>query len=286
MIKSAKISLQTVILFSIFLFVSGLLLYPFFLEFYRYWDSEPEASSALMIPLFSVYMLWIQRGKLKNIDIGEYDISFSRTGFYLLILGLALFVFGRFIYILLLQACALVLITISTILFLYGKNAFRFSVVPVLFLLFILPIPESLYNIVAEPLKNIIAYFSASILSFLNVPLLKEANVIYLPSISLSIHESCSGIRTTISLLAISSAFSYIFLKAYRFRIIFIVISIPIGVFINVLRVVIIGILAYLINGDVAMIFHGKAWIFVTPVGIITIFIAGYMFRCRELKES
>jgi len=281
-----RFSLHTFILSALLLIVAGFLFYPTFFELYMYWDSEPESSSALMIPLFSAYMLWVQRDKLGKLHSNPNDDFFSKSSLVLLISGLSLFVFGRFVYILSLQAFALVVITAAVIRFTYGNDLFSITAPPILFLLFTLPIPLSVFNAIAEPLKQFIANASTSILLLFNVPLLKDGNVLHLPSISLLIHESCSGIRTTVSILAISCAFAYMFLKSYPFRIAFVVISIPIGVLTNILRVVIIGLLAHSMNGDVAMKFHRNAWAFVTPVGIALIFIAGYLFRCRELKDS
>ncbi len=281
-----RFSLHTFIFTSLLLIVAGLLFYPSFFELYMYWDSEPESSSALMIPLFSAYMLWVQRDKLIKLQINPKNNFFSKSGFLLLISGIALFVFGRFTYILFIQALAFTIITVAVIRFIYGTDVFRIIAPPILFLLFTLPIPVSVFNAIAEPLKQFIAYSSTSILLLFNIPLLKDGNVIHLPSISLLISESCSGIRTTISTLAISCAFAYMFLKSYPFRVAFVIISIPIGVLTNILRVVIIGFLAYFINGDAAMKFHGNAWAFVTPLGIAIIFITGYLFRCCERRDT
>jgi len=281
-----RFSLHTIFFSSLLIITAGFLFYPFFLELYTYWDSEPESSSALMIPLFAAYMLWVQRDKLIRSRINTNDNLFSKSGFVLLMSGLALFAFGRFLYILSLQAFAFVVIAVGVIRFVYGNDLFRITAAPIIFLLFMLPIPVSVFNTIAEPLKQFIAYLSTSILLLFNVPLLKDGNVIHLPSISLLVHESCSGIRTTISTFAISFAFAYMFLRSYPLRIAFLIMAIPVGILTNILRVVVIGLLASVFNGDVAMKFHGNAWAFVTPVGIATIFIVGYLFRCYELRNS
>ena len=281
--KEVKIQLHMIVLSAALLSVSLLLFYPFLHEFYIYWDNDPEASSALIIPVFSAYMIWIQKPKLKNLQLFKpYDFSFSKSGFLLLIGGLVLFIIGSFTYVILIKAFAFIVIIIASVLFLFGKDLLKPTLAPILFLLFMLPIPAQAYYVVAEPLKYFIADASTAVLLFLNIPLLMDENVIHLPSISLLIHESCSGIQTTISIVAISSAFAYMFLRSNLLRIAFVMIAIPIGILTNVLRVVIIGVLAYLYDGDVAMKFHANAWVIVTPAGIFTIFLIGNLLRCHE----
>lgn len=260
------------------------LFYHFFLEFYAYWDTYPEASYVFLIPLFSAYIIWVQRDRFKRLQFNKYN-SFSKNGLILLIGGLILFIIGNFTYVLFVKTVAFIVIIAASILFLYGKELFRIVLFPVLFLSFMLPIPTPVYQAVAEPLKYFIADFTTTILSLLNIPVFIEGNVIYLPSISLLIHESCSGIQTVISLLAISSAFAYLFLKSYRYRIAIIAMAVPLGILVNVLRIVMIGILSFLYSSNIAMTFHEYAWILVTPVGIFATFLGGYILRCHELKN-
>ncbi len=278
--------LQTFFFLSIILFISALLFSRFFSELYIYWDTEPEASSALIIPVFSLYMIWIQKSRFMSMQFIRQDSYFSGSGFILLAGGLILFIAGSFTYILLINTIAFIVIVVSSVLFLFGREVFRVTLVPILFLLFMLPIPVQAYNAVAEPLKYFIADSSAAVLSLLQIPLIIDDNVIHLPSISLLIHESCSGIRTVISVCAIGTAFAYIFLKSYLYRISFMIVAVPIGILTNILRVVIIGILAFLYDGDIAMEFHSHAWTVVTPVAILSTFLIGHYFRCHERRDT
>jgi len=271
-----------VILLSLFI----LLFAPFIFEFYDYSSTNPESSSVLMILFFAVFLLWERRDQLKNIKYSQGDIFFSRSGFVLLIGGVLFYVFGVFTYVLFIQAIAFIIILIASILFIYGNYLFRLTGIPILFLLFIVPFPTQVYRAIADPLKYFIAHASTGILLWFNIPLLIEGNIIHLPSISLQIHETCSGIQTTLSMTAIGTAFAYLFLKSYRYRIALITLSIPLGVITNIFRVVIIATVAYLFDAQLALDFHGNAWLFVTPAGLLVIFLAGYIFRCLERKDS
>lgn len=274
-----------ILLVSILIFISAVLFYPLFHELYIFYSNDTEDSSyVFIIPVFTAYFIWVQRDKLKNFKLERYEVSFPKSGIILMAYGLLLFIIGRYTYILFIQAVAFVVFISSSLFFLYGKDLLKLTFVPILFLLFMMPIPTPAYYSIAEPLKFFIARASTFFLSLLNIPVFLEGNTIHLPSISLLVHETCSGLRTIIALLIISSAFTYLFLKSYIYKFVFIALSVPLGILVNVLRVFIVGVLSVLYDSNVAMKFHEHAWGVVTPVGIAATFLIGNIFRCLERK--
>jgi len=277
----------TLISLLLLLIVSVLLFYPMFSELYIiYTGPDQEIDFIFIIPLFSAYFLWIQRGRLKSLNLNKYDSPSSRTGLIVLLLGLFLYIFGKYTYILFIQGAAFICIIAASVLFLYGREAFKIAAVPILFLLLALPLPTPVYYTVSGSLKYFIASLTAKALSLINIPVFIEGNLLHLPSMSLLVHDTCSGIRTTMSLLAIAIGFAYLILKSWRYKIVFILLSLPLGIFVNILRVFIIGALSYLYNENIARAFHEYSFGFVTPVGIISIFLIGNIFRCREREDT
>jgi len=263
-----------------------LLFYPFFLELDTYWRQEPESSYVYLIPLFSAYFLWVQRDRIRALRRGVDGPGSTAAGLLMLLSGLVLYMIGRYTYVLFIEAVAFVVVLAATVLFVYGRESFKIAAVPVLFLLFMLPIPYPVYFAIAGPLKFFIADMSAGMLRALNIPVLLEGNVIEMASISMLVHETCSGLRTVISLLAIGSAFAYLFLRSKTGRTAVILLAVPVGIFVNVLRVFAIGLLSYMFNSTVAMEFHKYAWGLVTPAGILAMFVAGYVVRWFEQRRD
>ncbi|MBI5055397.1 MAG: exosortase/archaeosortase family protein [Nitrospirae bacterium] len=255
------------------------------MELKTQWNTDPEASSALLIPMFSVYFIWMQRHSIKRILADAPETVFSKSGFGLLLAGLIMFILGKFTYVVLLQGFAFVIIVSASILFLYGKEIFKITLVPALFLLFMLPIPSPVYGAVAEKLKYIIAHFSTVLIASLNIPVFLDGNVINLPSGSFLVHETCSGIQTTIAIIIVSSGFAYLFLGSYLYRMVFIGVSVPLGILVNILRVAFIGIISYWYDAAAALSFHRHAWALVTPLGVLSVFAIGVAFRKCEKRN-
>lgn len=127
-------------------------------------------------------------------------------------------------------------------------NATRF---PILYLLFMIPLPYLVFNAIALPLQMLAARGSARLLEFLQIPVYREGNIINLPHISLGIVKACSGIQSLVSLLAISVLLTRLgHLKGVP-AILFTLSAIPIAVVANMIRIAGAGILGSM-NPDLA----------------------------------
>ena len=73
--------------------------------------------------------------------------------------------------------------------------------------------------------------------SRLGVPLFREGNVIHLADQTLQVVQACSGLRSLISLLALSAVFGYLTLHSNLLRGMLFLSGVPIAVFVNIVRV-------------------------------------------------
>ena len=107
-----------------------------------------------------------------------------------------------------------------------------------------IPLPYILYDSVAFPLKLMVSKISVEFLSFIGILVLREGNIIHLADTTLEVADACSGIRSIISLLALSTAIAYITQKGWIKRTVLIISAVPIAVFVNAVRVIVTGVLA------------------------------------------
>lgn len=245
------------------------LFYPLTGSLFLEWRSDPEFSHGFLIPIVSVYLLWVQREKITSL-FHEYGSSkLSIPSLLFLIGGLVLFICGKFVHQVFIEGIGMVAILLGVIFVLYGFEMLRALVFPVSYLVFMLPIPYFINYFVANHLKFFIAVSSSFILGLAQIPVFLEGNMIHLASISLEVVEACSGMQTIISFLAISSVFAYLGYHSNYFRTLIILLAIPLAIGANILRISTIGFLSYYVNNDVAHGFHGYAWTFVVFIGIV-----------------
>src|SRR6266403_2044015 len=79
----------------------------------------------------------------------------------------------------------------------------RALTLPLLFVLFMVPMPAIFFYAITARLQNLAAESGASALDLLGVPILLDGNVMHLSRITLGVTEACSGIRSMMTLVAL-----------------------------------------------------------------------------------
>jgi exosortase len=130
----------------------------------------------------------------------------------------------------------------------FGSHAFRAACFPLLFLLFMVPIPEPLLSKTIYFLQAGSSDMTEIFFGLARVPYHREGFVFDLPGIAIRVAEECSGIRSTLALLITTVLASYIFLKSSSRRLILCTAVIPTAIFKNGLRIATLSILSIYVN--------------------------------------
>lgn len=197
-----------------------------------HWRASPDYSHGFLIAPLAFYFAYERRRKLRRAAIEP-----NWWGLVPLLLGvLALFV-GRMGVELMAMRTAFVLTLHGLVLLLLGIPIYRILFFPLSFLFLMIPLPQSLVNVIALPLQLLAADMAVSTLQMVGLPLLREGNIIHLPSTQLFVAEACSGLRSLMALGTLGVVFAYFFRKKWIERIIIVASTIPIAVIVNSFRV-------------------------------------------------
>jgi exosortase len=202
------------------------------------WRNDPNYSHGFLVPLFSGFLVWQQREKLK-----ELTPQGSWWGLPVLLAGLAALVIGDIGAEHFLTKSSLIVVLAGLILFHFGPHIFWLLAFPVAFLFFMVPLPAIIFNFFAFPLQGIATHNATWVLDLLGVPVLRDGNVIHLSHISLGVTEACSGIRSLVSLLALASAWAYVTLPGIWAQVVLVASAVPITIAANAVRVVFTGLI-------------------------------------------
>jgi exosortase len=151
----------------------------------------------------------------------------------------------------------------------YGGRAFRKALFPLLFLVFVIPIPTHILNPVVKDLQIGSATASELVFNVLGVPLHREGFSFSIPGITVEVAEQCSGIRSSVCLVITSVVAGYLFLKEGWSKVVLVLSVFPITVFKNALRIVTLSLLAAYVDPG----FIGRSWLH-TSGGIPFFFVA------------
>jgi exosortase len=176
----------------------------------RHWSEVQDYSHGFIVAPLAIYFAYERRAALQRASV-----STSWWGVVPLLLGCLTLTIGRLGMELMNLRVSFVLTVAGLVLLLLGREIFRILAFPIGFLLLMIPLPQSLVNVVAFPLQLQAADWAVRIISALGVPALREGNVIHLPDTALFVAEACSGLRSLMALITLGVVFAYFYRKSW-----------------------------------------------------------------------
>jgi exosortase len=143
---------------------------------------------------------------------------------------------------------ALVLLWTGTFALFFGKQSFRKAFFPLLFLLFMIPIPEPLLSQTVFLLQQGSAKSAEWIFDLFGVPYLRQGLEFNLPGVSIFVAEECSGIRSSLALLITTVLASHLFLRKTWNKLVLCAVVVPMAILKNGLRIATLSTLAVYVN--------------------------------------
>lgn len=216
------------------------------------WWQLPDFSYGFLVPVFAGYLVWTKRDVLRKAKAAP-----SWAGVAVVALGLCVLLLGVYGAELFLSRLSLIILMAGLILCFGGPHILKELRFAILVLLLGIPIPAIIFNQITLPLQKLASILASSLLPIFGVPVLREGNVINLPSMSLEVAEACSGIRSLMSLMAVSVFYGYFFENKNSKRIILALASVPIAIAANALRILGTGLCVQYWDPDKALgFFH------------------------------
>lgn len=245
------------------------------------WYNNPDYSHGFFVIPTSLVILWLKRE-----DILSTSAKASWAGLPLFLAGSIGYLIAVITKFHTLTYLSMVATLLSLLLFLVGYKLTRILLFPVLFLLFMFPIPSEFYILIENPAKLMITDISAQIIRFLGIPVYQEGNLLFLANTSLEITEACSGIRSLYSFL-MSGVVLTILCKKKMTKIILVCSTIPLAVFVNIIRVSGTGVLSNYYGDKVAQgFFHEFTGILVFAIGFVFLAFEYYLLEGRIFSKK
>jgi exosortase len=182
--------------------------------------------------------------------LGQLPIHQSWWGFTVVLFSLAAYVLSMLAGVVTTASLSMVLFLVGAVFFLFGHSVLKQLLFPLFFLLFMIPIPAQIYASMTVPLQLIVSQASVWITALIGVPVTQEGNLIQLPHQTLQVVEACSGLRSMMTLLTLSTLLCYLTLKSRFLSLLLVLSSLPIALLINILRVAAVVVFLWYLNFD------------------------------------
>ena len=213
---------------------------PILYYMFLHWGQVKDYSHGYLIAPLSAYFIWERRNR-----IARTPVEPSWYGVIPLALGALALAIGRLGVELMSMRVAFVLTLIGLQVLFLGLQMTRVLAFPLAFLFLMVPLPQSLVNVIAFPLQLVAADLAVNTLHMFGYPVLREGNILHLPATQLFVKDACSGLRSLMALGTLGILFAYFFRRSWAERIVLVASTIPIAVIVNAFRVALTAGLTY-----------------------------------------
>lgn len=207
------------------------LFYQTIVELVKDWFINPNYSHGFLIPIITGYMIWEKRH-----DIHSIPLNPNNTGLLVIVVGLILHLLGNIGAEFFTMRIAVIITILGILLYLMGGEITKKLVVPIAYLIFMIPIPAIIWNKIAFPLQIFASKMAEMTIRAIGITVLREGNIIYLVNTTLEVVDACSGLRSLTALLALSTAFAYLSSHSWFKKWVLLLSAIPIAILVNIIR--------------------------------------------------
>jgi exosortase D (VPLPA-CTERM-specific) len=230
---------QSALIFALFAGAFALLIYLFrgSLSLMVQWWEREEYSHGYMIPFVSAFLIYQRLNQLPAVSKRG-----SWWGPPVMLAALAAFVLGEMSAIYTIIQYGFLIALFALILSTFGTAAFRHIWIPLLYLVFMIPLPNFIYFNLSSQLQLVSSQIGVAFIRLFDIAVYLEGNVIDLGAMKLQVVEACSGLRYLFPLMSFGFLIAYLYRAPLWQRALLFLSTVPITVLMNSFRIGLIGV--------------------------------------------
>ena len=233
------------------------------------WQSEDHGHG----PIILAVLVWLFWGLRNDIAAAPLEPA-PMLGWPLFVTGLFAYFVGRVFGISILEFGSQPLVVAGTLLLLKGPTALRLAWFPVIYFVFMIPLPSIIVDAITGSLKQWIASIVESLLYLIGYPIARTGVILSIGPYQLQVADACSGLHSMFSLSALGTLFMYMMGRKSRLQMgIMLAAILPIAFVANIIRVITLVLVTYYLGDEAGQGFlHGAAGMVLMLVALLCFF--------------
>jgi exosortase B len=211
------------------------------------WANE-ELNYGPLILAVSLWLFYRERLALGQLQARQALL----TGYLLLMFGLLVYAVGVSQSIFMFEVGSQIAVVVAILLIYKGWPAIRLLWVPLLLLVFLVPLPDSLIGLVTGQLKIAVSAVATHLLHAAGYPVARSGVMMTVGQYQLLVADACAGLSSILTLEAVGIVYMKLVGHASALRnTILALLLVPVAFSANVVRVIILALVTYYL-GDAA----------------------------------
>lgn len=250
------------------------------------WTSDEQMHGPIVLAI-SVWLLYRNWPAMKASSAGEAP---HWSGWLFVVFALLLYAVGRSQDILMFEVGSVIWLLIGLALLTMGVRALKAQWFALFFMLFMVPLPSQVVDLVTLPMKMAVSYVAEMVLFWVGYPIGRNGVILQIGQYMLLVADACAGLHTLLTLEALGLLYLNLVRRDSAFRnITLALLIVPISFTANVIRVMALSLITYhfgdaagqgFLHGFAGMVLFLSALMLI--IGFDTLLQAGEAWRHRR----
>jgi len=265
------------ILYALIVVLGVLLLLPTLRWLANEWWSNDYYSHGVLVPIISVFFAWRLLPKVERKP--------SNLGLFLLVAALVIYLAALFQRAYFIAALGMIALFAGLIWYLWGGEALKRMAFPLVFLIFMVPLP--FVEASSLPLSLLTGQISTKTVQLLGMDVTVQGASVTLPNANLVVGAQCSGLRSIVALFTLVAVFAYVVEGPWYSKLLIVLSAIPIAILGNVFRVSTLLWVADRWGVDAGFTYyHDYSGIFFFLFAFLCLILLAWILRCRNIRTD
>lgn len=240
------------------------------------WDQKDSYySHGWLVPFVAIYLVWRRRAEFIEAPRPSW------LGFAMMLIGILVLIVSGWIVVFFTAGFAMILTIWGLCGFLFGLAAMKRLSFPAFILCFMVPPPEQTISQISLDMKLLATKLAMRFIDFTGIVAVVDGQTIYLGNVTVTVGAACSGLRSLISLIFLGILFAYFSKLTMWRKILLALLSVPIAIVSNVVRIVAISLAGYWWGQKVVEPVHDVSGYFVFVVAFFLLYGAMWLLHWR-----
>ena len=267
------------IFYLMFAVVTGtlaVLYYRALFDLYAAWIvTDSYYSHGFLIPPICLYFVWQKRAELRVAPLQP-----ALSGYMLLAAACLMLLASDSLGLRLFGQLSLLPMIAGLILIFFGRRHLALLWFPIVFLVFMIPIPSSITQSLSLRVKLLATDSAVRLARLFTLPMVRDGSFVHFGDDQFLVGEVCGGLRSLIALIAFGSLMSYISKTRLWARLLILLISGPVAIISNMFRIFGLCVVGYFWGSKIAAgRFHDVSGILIFVVAFALLFAIEAILR-------
>jgi len=248
-----------------------------------FWSTDEQGHGPLIL-MISLFLTWVKR------DSFVLDENQSRPhnvfAYVIFILGLLVFIFSKLLELFVAEVLSYIIVIVGILALFIGFAGVKKLWFPLFFLIFMVPLPFPVVDMLTMPMKIAVSSFAEMILYNIGYPIARDGVILQIGFYKLLVADACAGLHTVFTLEAMGLLYLHLIKRDSFFRnVALAALIVPISFLANTIRVITLVLITYYLGDEVGQGFiHEFAGFVLFGVALVFIILVDTVIHFFERK--